>query len=425
MRLVVDLIYALLLLLTLPVWLVRLLVTGKFRTDWTARFGRTPRLPCHDGPTVLLHAVSVGEVNALRHLVPLLREHADRPRVIIACTTDTGIARARELFGEHHVVVRFPLDFSFAVGRFLRAIRPTVVALVELEVWPTFVALCARRNIPVCVINGRLSERSIGRYRRIRRLLRPTFARLAAVAAQNDAYAARFIEMGVPADRVRVTDTMKWDAATIADDVPGAAALAEAMGIDRSRPLVVGGSTEPLEHRLLHEAVPPSVQLLCAPRRPEWFDDAARELPGCARRSRGDRGSPTGRFLLDTIGELRKAYALADVVVVGRSFGELHGSDMMEPVALGKATIVGPRVADFRDTVTALLEGEGIIQTDAAGLTGAIRLLLEDAAARAALAERGRAVVRRRQGASARHADLILSLAKNGPGPWSEAVGDA
>ncbi|MCL4211185.1 MAG: hypothetical protein HRU76_13705 [Phycisphaeraceae bacterium] len=416
MRLVADLIYVLLLLLTLPVWLVRLLVTGKIRTDWPARFGRAAALPPHDAPTVLLHAVSVGEVNALRHLVPILRAHPDRPRVVIACTTDTGLARARELFGVEHAIVRFPLDFSFAVRRFLRAINPAVVALVELEVWPTFVALCTRRGIPVCVINGRLSERSIGRYRRIRWLLRSTFARLAAVAAQNESYAARFVEMGVPADRVRVTDTMKWDAATIADDVPGAAALAESMGIDRSRPLVVGGSTEPVEHRLLHEATPSGVQLLCAPRRPEWFDDAARDLPGCARRSKGDRGSPTGRFLLDTIGELRQAYALADVVVVGRSFGELHGSDMMEPVALGRATIVGPRVDDFRETVAALLKGGGIIQTDAAGLPGVIRSLLDDPLARAQLAERGRTVVRRRQGASARHAALILSLAKNGPG---------
>lgn len=416
MRLVADLIYVLLLLLTLPVWLVRLLVTGKIRTDWPARFGRAAVLPPYDGPTVLLHAVSVGEVNALRHLVRLLRAHPDRPRVVIACTTDTGLARARELFGAEHAIVRFPLDFSFAVRRFLRAINPAMVALVELEVWPTFVALCARRGIPVCVINGRLSERSIGRYRRIRWLLRSTFARLSAVAAQNQAYAARFVEMGVPADRVRVTDTMKWDAATIADDVPGAAALAESMGIIRSRPLVVGGSTEPVEHRLLHEATPSGVQLLCAPRRPEWFDDAARDLPGCARRSKGDRGSPTGRFLLDTIGELRQAYALADVVVVGRSFGELHGSDMMEPVALGRATIVGPRVDDFRETVAALLEGGGIIQTDAAGLPGVIRSLLDDPLARAQLAERGRTVVRRRQGASARHASLILSLAKNGSG---------
>src|SRR5262249_14810801 len=144
--------------------------------------------------------------------------------------------------------------------------------------------------------------------------------------------------------------------------VEGAEQLGVEMGIDRGKPLVVAGSTAPDEHELLVNAVPEGVQLLCAPRRPEWFDHAAAVLAGCARRSKGERGSSAGRFLLDTIGELRMAYALADIVVVGRSFGNLHGSDMIEPVALGKPTIIGPAVADFQDAVDALLTGDGILQ---------------------------------------------------------------
>jgi 3-deoxy-D-manno-octulosonic-acid transferase len=260
------------------------------------------------------------------------------------------------------------------------------------------------------VVNGRLSARSLRRYELVAPLLRPTFRRLTAVAAQTAAHAERFRAMGVPAERITVTGTMKWDTAEIADDVDGAAALAEALGIDRGRPLVVAGSTAGDEHELLHRAVPSGVQLLCAPRKPEWFDDAARALPGCARRSRGDRGSATDRYLLDTIGELRRAYALADVVVVGRSFGALHGSDMMEPVALGKPVIVGPRVEDFRDAVDALLGGGGLMQVDREGLAPALRALLDDPARCARLAAAGRSVIRAQQGATERHAALIRAI---------------
>ncbi len=410
MRWVVDLVYLTGAVLTAPLWLLRLVRTGKIRTDWPGRFGRARVGPATGRARILLHAVSVGEVNAIRTLVAALAANDPAPDLAIAATTDTGFARAADLFGRAHHVVRYPLDFSPAVERFLSSVRPDAVVLVELEVWPNFTAAAARRSIPVCVVNGRLTERSLRRYARLGPLLRPTFRRLTFVAAQNRAYADRFRRMGVPEERLHVTGTMKWDTAEIADRVEGAEALAEAMGIDRGRPLVVAGSTAPGEHELLRDAVPDGVQLLCAPRRPEWFEQAAAALPGCVRRSRGGRASPTGRFLLDTIGELRRAYALADVVVVGRSFGRLHGSDMMEPVALGKPVIVGPAVADFQDTVEALRAGDGIVQVGADRLAKTIALLLGDAPRRLRIAANGRAVIRAHQGATARNAELIRAM---------------
>ena len=405
-----DLLYLAATLVTSPIWLTRLIRTGKFKTDWPARFGRT-RLRSDDGrKCVLLHAVSVGEINAIRLLVERLAGTPQSPRLVIATTTDTGSARARDLFGARHDVVRFPFDLSFVVRRFLRSVRPDLVVLVELEVWPNFTAACVKRGIPVCVVNGRLTERSHRGYRLLGPLIRPSFRRLAAAAVQNDRYAQRFEALGIPPGRICVAGTMKWDTAQIDDSVDGAAELADAMGIDRSRPLIVAGSTAPGEHELLVKAVPNGAQLLCAPRKPEWFDGAAAALPGCARRSRADHGSPAGRFLLDTIGELRRAYALADVVVVGRTFGKLHGSDMMEPVALGKATIVGPAVEDFRDTVDALRAGDGIVQTDRDHLAPTLRALLDDPERRAQLATNGRAVIRSHQGATQEHVELILSL---------------
>lgn len=432
MSFLTDVAYAIAAGVMLPYWFVRLLATGKLRTDWQARFGRVTPWPRQSGrPRILVHAVSVGETNAIRHLIAALERDPAQPELAVSVSTDTGIARAKSIYGDRHRVVRYPFDVGRAVRRFLDGVQPDLVALTELEVWPNFVAECARRNIPVVIINGRLSDRSEGRYRLARPFLKQSFQSLALVAAQSAIYAARFRWMGVPTDRVRVEGTMKWDTAEIADAVPGADALADAMGIDRARPLVVAGSTAPGEEALLRRSLPEGVQLLVVPRKPEWFDQAARALPGCTRRSAvsvsdgaarqgdsGSRGASRGSdlFLLDAMGQLRQAYALADVVVIGRTFeiGKRYGgSDMMEPVALGKATIVGPDVSNFRETVELLRAADAIVQCAASELGVAMSRLLTDPASRGAMAERGRMVIRREQGASARTAALLIGLLKS------------
>lgn len=408
MGFLVDLAYLAAAIVTLPLWTVSMARRGKLRTDWSARLAvRLPALhrdPQQSRRRILIHAVSVGEVNAIRHLVEQLAQGDLKAEVIISVTTDTGIARAKALFGSRHTVVRFPFDFSWAMRRFLSAVEPDLVLLTELELWPNFTRLCERRAIPVAVINGRLSARSFKRSMRVRWLLAPMFRRLAHVCAQDASYASRFVAMGVPSERVTVTGTMKWDTAEIADAVDGSDALASEMGIDRSTPIVVAGSTALGEETLIASALPAGVQLLIAPRKPEWFAQTARALPGCIRRSEQKRGSSTGRFVLDTIGELRKAYALADVVVLGRTFGELHGSDMMEPAALGKVVVVGPRVGDFQATADALLAAGGLVQTSARDLSQTLSQLLSSPERCRSIAAAAREVVRREQGASAAHA---------------------
>ncbi len=408
MSLVVDVIYLVVALLSSPVWLYRLLRTGKYKTDWKGRFGFLNEIPTTNRPRILLHAVSVGEVNAARLLIAQLNSLPDNPEIVIASTTNTGFARAVQLFSEKHRVVRYPFDFSFSVRRFLKAVNPNFVLLMELEVWPNFTAICTRHNIPIGVINGRLTQRSTRRYRHLGALIRPSFRRLSLVAAQDHMYADRFRELG--AENITVTGTMKWDTAQITNSIDGAEKLASDLGIDRKRPLIVAGSTAPGEHELLLQSLPDGAQLLCAPRKPEWFDQAAEVMHQCARRSRGDHGSPTGLFLLDTIGELRAAYSLADIVVIGRSFGHLHGSDMMEPIALGKATVVGPAVADFQQTMDALLAGDGILQVTAGDLASTLRDLLDHPDRRVELGENGRAVIRSNQGATERHVEMISAL---------------
>ncbi len=424
MSLLRDLAYTVAAIGSSPVWACKMLRTGKHRTDWRGRFGHC-QTQADDRKTLLIHAVSVGEVNATRTLVDALQARfGDELRVVVSVTTDTGFARASALYDGKCRVVRYPFDFSWMVNRFIDTLKPDAVMLMELEIWPGFMDACVARDVPVAVINGRLSERSYRGYRRFRAVLGPMFRKLAAAAVQDEAYAERFRGMGVADDKVTVTGTMKWDTAELLDTVDGADALAEAMGIDRALPLVVCGSSGPGEETLfveqladLTDAQGRPVQLLIAPRKPERFDEAAAAMGNPVRRSQspdGTQRAPAGDrlFLLDSMGDLRAAYALADVAVVGRSFCPLYGSDMMEPVALGKPTVIGPNTADFADTMTKLLTGDGIVQVpDAAALRAAVTELLGTPRG-AELAAYGRDVIVAQRGATQKHVELAASLLK-------------
>lgn len=409
-----DLIYLPVALVTAPMWM------RKQRSGWGERFGDVRSMlsdpDVGDRPTIMLHAVSVGEINALRDLIPRLTPEA---RVVVSVTTDTGLARARALYSGSCEVVRYPLDTSWSVKRFLDTVRPDVVGLVELEVWPNFVKACTARGIAIGIINGRLSARSFKGYRKIRAFLKPTFGRLSFVCAQDGSYAERLSAMG--ARDVRITGSMKWDAVRTDADGPSDSALtlAREMGLDPSRPIVVGGSTAQGEEALLHGAVPQDVQLVCAPRKPERFDDAAAALPGCVRRSTRETRPGATRFLLDTIGELSTLYELADVVVIGRSFGDLHGSDPLEPAGLGKAVLIGPAHSDFTHQVETLRGADAIGVVDRSELGTRIGLLLGDPSLRSAMGERACACVRANQGASAEHARVLLDALRRSGTPGS------
>jgi 3-deoxy-D-manno-octulosonic-acid transferase len=222
---------------------------------------------------------------------------------------------------------------------------------------------------------------------------------------QSDEYAMRVRELG--GVNVQVLGTMKWDNATIVDTIDGADELANDLQIDKTKPLIVAGSTTPEEHVLLLNAIPQNVQLLCAPRRPEWFDEAAQTLAPCNRRTSSERHT-TNMFLLDTIGELDMAYALADIVIIGRSFSPLHGSDPVQAIALGKPTIIGPNVHDFKDMVKILVEGGGLLQCSSESLQEQIALLLCDDSICSALATSGRGIIQSQQGATKKYAQLIM-----------------
>jgi 3-deoxy-D-manno-octulosonic-acid transferase len=419
-----DIFYAVGAVFSSPILALGLLRTGKWRTDWKGRFGRTRALEQDGRPTLLIHGVSVGEVNATRELVArLLVPEAPPVRLVISATTNTGFARARALYGDRLPVVRFPFDFSWMVARFFDSVRPDAVALMELEVWPNLAQLCRDRGVSLAVINGRLSDPSFRRYQLVRPFVGSMFRSLSVVGAQTEEYARRFRALGVPDDRIVVTDTMKWDTGQLVDVVPGAGALREAMGIDPRLPLVVAGSTGPGEEELLLAGKPEGVQLMLVPRKPERFEEVARMAPGIVRRTErpdGSRGGPShdGLFLLDTMGELTKAYSLADVAVVGRSFVSLGGSDPIEAIALGKPTVIGPHHDNFREVVS-VFESAGGIRISEAPMAD-VASLLDDPESRSRMGAAGRRVIRERQGATERNAALLYGLlrqATEGRGP--------
>ena len=417
-----DLLYGAGLIAASPVLAYRLLRTGKWRTDWRGRLWHAEALGHDPRPTVLLHGVSVGEVAAAEPLVVGLGGPRGRGpcRVVVSVTTDTGFARAVSLYGAHHRVVRYPLDLSWAVDRFLDRVRPDVVGLLELEVWPNFTRACQERGIPVVVLNGRLSEGSFRGYERIRRALLPSFRRLAGVSAQTRPYAERFEALGVPRDRIEVADSMKWDV-PLPDDIAAAGrALGRELGIDPERPLVVAISTGPDEEALLLAGRPPGVQLLVVPRKPERFEAVA-SLAGWRRRSQGSAAtegpgpveasaeppeSGAGDlFLLDSMGEAEAATALGDVVVIGRSYNGMGGSNPVPAARLGKPVVVGPDHANFDDMVQALVDG-GAAVVDPAPWS-AIGGILDDPDRLAAMAEAGPKVVAEHAGATEANLALI------------------
>ena len=403
-----DFLYLPLAILSAPFW------ARKKRGGWSERFGNielmlSERWGSQSKPVVMLHAVSVGEVNALRALVPML---TDQATVVISTTTDTGLARAQSIFSDTCEVVRYPLDCSWMVKRFLDTINPSAVALVELEVWPNFVKACKTRSIPIGLINGRLSARSFKGYKKIRFFFKTTFARLDFACMQDDAYAQRVTEMG--ARKVQIVGTMKWDAVDVFGPIPDpsedAIQLAKELGLDLSRPIVIAGSTGPNEEALLDQSCPRDVQLVCAPRKPDRFNEPDEAIAGWTRRSTSEP-RPNNRFLLDTIGELSTLYELADVVVIGRSFFDLHGSDPLEPAALGKPVLIGPESSDFTSQIEALIAADGIEVIDRQGLGDRIDALLDDPARRMELGDNARQCVARHQGASKTHADVLLKFA--------------
>ena len=427
MRFIVDLLYVFAGLAFSPVVLYRMVRHKRYRSGWAERFGRIRR-KSPERKCIWLHAVSVGEVNAAQTLVAEIERQFSDFEIVISTTTDTGFARAEKLFGQTRAVFYFPFDFSWVTRRAFRRLNPSICLLMELEVWPNFIFTAHERGVPVLVLNGRISDRSFSRYRRIKGLTRRFFGKLDLVLAQTQEYAERFRELGCPADRVIVTSSLKYDTAQVADAVEGADALAGKLNLGDERLWVAGGTGDEEEkiildvyRSLMQERQFSDVRLAIVPRKPERFNEVAQLIEQAGlplvRYSQlknsavpaAVNGKPV--ILGDTMGDLRKFYSLATVIFVGRSLVPMGGSDMMEAAALGKCTMFGPHTFNFRQTVEALLEGGGAIQVaDKDDLLANMKKCLSEPEYAGKIARAGQAVIKQNQGATARTMEALGKL---------------
>jgi 3-deoxy-D-manno-octulosonic-acid transferase len=389
--------------------------------------------------TIWLHAVSVGEVLAAVPFARCLEQRFPDWRLVISTTTSTGQALARERMNFADAVFYFPFDWNGPLRRAFRAVRPGVIVIVETEIWPNLLRQARRAGVPVVFVNGRLSDRSFRGFGRalklsggmlggfLRRILND--AALYLVQTQQDA--ARLIALGAQPGRIEVTGSMKYDM-----PLPGPNAFVEWLQRElqrsRRRPLIVAGSVIAGEEAPVMEAFAavqekwPKALLILAPRKPERFAAAAEivaqagwrpirrsgiSLDGSSAGILGDAKADKSILLLDTIGELAAAYAIADAVFIGGSLEPAGGHNPLEPAGFAKVPIFGAAMDNFREIAAALLQAEAAIQVPSATeLSAAWMDLLENAPRRERMGLAAREIVERNRGATSATLDRVAAI---------------
>lgn len=406
------LVYACLLYLLVPLVILRLLWRSRlapdYRQRWAERFAFYPKSkPLQN--TLWIHAVSVGEAEAAFPLIKRLQKQYPQQLFLVTCTTPTGSSRIQAVLGTSVTHVYLPYDLPDAVQRFLNHYNPRLAIIMETEIWPNLFHHCQRRNIPVTIVNARLSERSQRGYERLQPLTRTVLNTVSRVVAQTPADAQRYIALGANRERVSVTGNLKFDL-TLPDDLDKQAELIRHECF-RSRPLWIVASThEGEDEKILSvltqvQAAIPDILLAIAPRHPERFSIVAdlckdQGFSTVLRSQDTACQMDTDVFILDTLGELKLFYAAADVAFVGGSLVPTGGHNVLEAAALGLPILSGPHTFNFKDIIKSLHQASGlIIVEDQSQLTAQVIRLMQNQAARQSLGQAAQHFVECNRGA--------------------------
>ena len=448
-----NLVYCGLLLLFSPVILFRAIWHGKYRQGWSEKFLGRVATRTSTGPAIWLHAVSVGEVLVLRTILPRLREAIPGYEFWISTTTQTGHAVAIEKYPDCRVIY-FPLDFTWAVRSAMARVKPSLIVLVELELWPNFIREAAVQSIPLVLINGRMSEKSFRGYRRIRWLLLGLWRGFSRIAVQTEEYRRRLEQLGAPPERLIVTGSTKYDGLVTDRRNPRTSEIRSGFGLREDEPVFMAGSTQSPEESLAIDTYlslrdrDPSMRLVLVPRHQERFEEVAALVESrglqLLRRSRIKAARLTGEgeapaeprssidelpslpaqgelcppgnpiLLLDTLGELGAAWGLADIAFVGGSLTPRGGQNMIEPAAYAAAVLFGPNTGNFRQVVELLLSEQAArVVHSPEELTRMVSEFLDNPSLATQLGETAQRLVLQQQGATARTVELIVDALRS------------
>ena len=400
--------------LLLPRFLWRMARRGGYARNFLQRFGRYAsevRAQLAEGGRIWIHAVSVGEVGVALRVIQELRTAQPNLRFVLSTTTSTGHAVAQEQLDPEIPLIYFPLDLPPISRRVVRLIRPRALLLIENEMWPNLIRTVRKSGAPVLMINARISAHSFRGYRLVRFLTRRLLPQLTGFGAQGQPDADRLIALGAPADRLRVMGSAKYDLAPAGGGgADKARAALNAAGIAAGRPLLLGGSTWAGEEAALLDAFlavrsqVPGLALVLVPRHAERRAEVLHEIEtrhlAVVSRSTMKKIERPDVLLVDTTGELRNFYEVADVIFVGKSLTRHGGQNIIEPAVCAKPIVVGPNMENFESILPDFLAAQALVQVrDTASLREAVARLLKTPSEAQALGTRAAQVVRAKAGA--------------------------
>ena len=421
----INALYGLALTVLFPWLVLRSIMTGRYRKGLLDKLFGLRHAPTEGTrPVIWFHGVSVGEIHLLGVVVAAFRKRHPDWQCVISTTTDTGIEEARKRFPDL-AIIPFPFDFSWAVGRTIDRVNPKLIVLAESELWPNFLRAAQKRQVPVMVMNGRMSPRSFQRYRKLAWIARPLlFSRITRFAMQTEEYATSMQKLGIPAEKLIVTGSVKYDGAFGDRNHPKTQELARLLSLTEKDRIWVAGSTHAPEEKIVLEVFRrlrvkhPELRLLLVPRSPDRFEEVARLIDrqsfSFARRSEITQPLPDkpAVILIDTMGELGAAWGLAEVGFTGGSLdGHRGGQSMIEPAAFGVPVVFGPSIWNFRDAAQRLIEvgAASMIRTPQA-MEAELLHWLDDEHLRREKGDAARRLVQQQQGATARTLAVLESL---------------
>ncbi|MEY4210299.1 MAG: hypothetical protein RLZ92_678, partial [Pseudomonadota bacterium] len=386
-----------------------------YRQRWQERLGfyRTP--PCQD--LVWFHAVSVGEAEAAFPLIKSMQSQHPAQRFLVTTTTPTGSARVQAVLADSVEHVYLPYDLPVIVARFLRHFQPQIAVIMEKEVWPNLFAACAAEQIPLYVINARLSAKSAKAYKKIPALIKPALACIQQIATQTEDDQQRFIDIGASAQQVAVLGNIKFDLSI--EPATIAAGLALKQNSFAGRFVWIIASTHQGEEEILLALYPAlkaqikNLLLVIAPRHPERFEPVKKlcEKQGLSVVMRSENRLVDERcdvYVADSIGELKMLYAAADLAFVGGSLVPVGGHNVLEPAAVGVPVLFGPQMFNFQEIAEQMLKAGAAVQCDDdLAIAKVVLHIHEDLSFRQSLSSHAKRFVEQNQGATARVAALL------------------